>query len=180
VDCGVEPQPVSLGGGCRAPGGTSTRAGAAQAHKQEVAGRRARQASSTSSQAGSNRAGWRDNRTSSRPPGGTSHRARRTSDCEQQSRRADELLQRAGRSGRAGVRDAPTWGRRLLRHKVCLSGTLNPNPLVGPPKVLPRKYWAILGPPPLIGLRLFHYCITTCVLTCDALKDSSCNSYTSY
>jgi hypothetical protein len=30
------------------------------------------------------------------------------------------------------------------------------------------------------GLRLFHYCITTCVSTCDALKDSSCNSFTSY
>jgi hypothetical protein len=28
--------------------------------------------------------------------------------------------------------------------------------------------------------RLFHYCITTCVSTCDGLKDSSCNSFTRY
>jgi hypothetical protein len=28
-------------------------------------------------------------------------------------------------------------------------------------------------------LRLFHYYITTCVSTCDTLKDSLCNSFTS-
>jgi hypothetical protein len=121
-----------------------------QATKQEVA--------AGGSRAGRRLGGTKQPAAGSRPPGGTTGqagsaeraagaRSAERTECEAPSGWRLERRQERPAAERAAVRDAPLRVRQCGTPGRTLVSIL----LVGRSKVLPRQYWAILGPPPLIA-----------------------------